>query len=335
MKFEDKYNPLFSFTQISDIFFTDYLPELDPVSAKLYITCLYLNKRNKEITRECLADSIKVTPAVIDEKLISLENAGLLVRMQDRIILQDINQKELDRLYRSRTVGAMSDEFTLGRSVINKRTDVVKSISDKFFVGQMAPSWYTEIDLWFDKYGFEPEVMFMLFQHCSQNRVITKPYIRKVAESWGEREIRTAEQLEKYLTEYDRFKEDKGKVAKKLRLNGNMDAYSEDILRKWFLIYKYDFDTVEIALKSAPRAQKVTLSYFDSIITQWYKLGLREKDQVEKYEAERREKVKASSASGQTGGKTAKTAAQKANYQGRTYDEDFLKGLYKDIEGEH
>ena len=175
MKFEDKYNPLFSFTPISDIFFTDYLPDLDPVSAKLYITCLYLNKREKEITREALAESVKVTPAVIDEKLISLENAGLLVRMQERVILQDINQKELERLYRSRTSGAMSDEFTLGRAIINKRTDVVKSISDKFFGGQMPPSWYTEIDLWFDKYGFEPEVMFMLFQHCSQNRVINKP----------------------------------------------------------------------------------------------------------------------------------------------------------------
>ncbi len=335
MKFEEKYNPLFGFIQISDIFFTDYLPELDPVSTKLYMVCLYFNKRNKEITREGLAENVKVTPAVIDEKLISLENAGLLVRMQDKIILQDINQKELERLYRSRTSGAMSDEFTLGRAVINKRTDVVKSISDKFFGGQMPPSWYTEIDLWFDKYGFEPEVMFMLFQHCSQNRVLTKPYMRKVAESWGEREIRTTEQLETYLTEYDQFKEDKGKVVKKLRLNGNLDAYSEEILKKWFLIYKYDFDTVELALKSAPRAKNATLSYFDAIITQWYRLGLRDKAQVEQYEAERRVKAKASSASGQTGEKTAKTATQKSNYQGRSYDEDFLKGLYKDIEGEH
>lgn len=334
MKFEEKYNPLFSFIQISDLFFTDYLPELDSVSVKLYITCLYLNKRRKEVTREGLAESVKVTPAVIDEKLICLENAGLLVRMQDRIILQDINQKELERLYRSRTSGAMSDEFTLGRSVINKRTDVVKSISDKFFGGQMPPSWYTEIDLWFDKYSFEPEVMFMLFQHCSQNRVITKPYMRKVAESWGEREIRTAEQLEKYLMEYDRFREDKGKVAKKLRLNSNLDAYSEEILKKWFLIYHYDFDTVELALKSAPRAKNATLSYFDAIITQWYQLGLRKKEEVEKYEAERREKMKSSSAA-QPGSKAPKTASQKSNYQGRSYDEDFLKGLYKDIEGDH
>ena len=333
MKFEDKYNPLFHFIPVSDIFFTDYLPDLDPVSVKLYLTCLYLTSRGEEATRESLAKDIRETPAVVDEKLILLESAGLLARMQERIVMQDINQKELERLYRSRTSGAMSDEFTLGRAVINRRTDAVKSISDKFFGGQMPPTWYTEIDLWFDKYGFEPEVMFMLFQHCSQNRVLTKPYMRKVAESWGEREIRSAEQLETYLTAYDRFREDKGRVIKKLRLNSNLDAYSEEILKKWFVIYQYDFDTVEIALKSAPRAKKVTLSYFDAIITQWYQQGLKTKEQVEAYEAKRREKA-GSSAADADGKRASGTAAQKTNYQGRDYDETFFQGLYKDIEGD-
>ena len=90
-----------------------------------------------------------------------------------------------------------------------------------------------------------------------------------------------------------------------------------------------------MALKSAPRAKNATLSYFDAIITQWYKLGLRDKAQVEQYEADRRAKAKAAPASARTGGKTAQTASQKSNYQGRSYDEDFLKGLYKDIEGDH
>ena len=334
MKLEDKYNPLFGFTQISDLFFTDYLPELDPFCVKLYLLCLYLNKRGKEVTRESLAAGIKVTPAVVDEKLISLENAGLLVRMNERILLQDINQKELERLYRSRTAGAISDEFTVGRAVVKKRTDVVKSVSDKFFGGQMPPSWYTEIDLWFDKYGFEPEVMFMLFQHCSQNHGLTKPYMRRVAESWGAREIRTSEQLENYLMEYDRFRDNKGKVMKKLRMGGKLDEYSEEILKKWFLLYKYDFETVELALKSAPRAKNATLSYFDAIITGWYQKGLREKAAVEKYETERRTQAKASSDTAQRGKGSSGSASQKANYSGRSYDDAFLSGLYKDIEGD-
>lgn len=327
MKIEDKYNPLFGFTQISDLFFTDYLPELDAISTQLYILCLYLNKRGKEINREELATGIKVTPAVIDEKLISLENVGLLVRMDNRIILQDINQKELERCYRSRTTGAISDEFTMGRGVVKKRTDVIKSISDKFFGGNMPPSWFQDIDLLFEKYNFEPEVMFMLFQHCSQYNALTKPYVRRVADDWGAREIRTPEQLEKYLTEYDLYRTSKGKVIKKLGLNPALDEYSEDILRRWFLIYKYDFDTVEIALRNASKKKNAGLNYFDAIITDWYRKGLRDKaavmTEIEKRKASGGKEEK-------TFAKTNRGTSQKNNYQERQYDEDFLSSLYKD-----
>ncbi|MBE7056149.1 MAG: hypothetical protein E7388_01745 [Ruminococcaceae bacterium] len=328
MQIEDKYNPLFGFTQISDLFFTDYLPELDGVSTQLYILCLYFNKRGKEITREELAAGIKVTPAVIDEKLISLENAGLLVRKENRIILQDINQKELERCYRSRTTGAMSDEFTIGRKVVQKRVSVAKSISDKFFGGNMPVSWYQDIDLWFDKYNFEPEVMFMLFQHCVQYNALTKPYVRRVADDWGRREIRTPDQLEKYLTEYDLYKTNKGKVIKKLGLNPTLDEYSEYILKRWFLIYKYDFETIEVALRNATKKKNVGLNYFDAIVTDWYKKGLRDKASV----LAEAEQHKASN-KGNSGAKTTGTA-QKNNYQERAYDDDFLQSLYKDAQGD-
>ncbi len=326
MKIEDKYNPLFGFTNVSDLFFTDYLPELDGISTKLYILCLYLNKRNKEITREELASGIKVSPAVVDEKLIHLENAGLLVRMDNRIILQDINQKELERCYRSRTTGAMSDEFTVGRAVVQKRVAVAKSISDRFFGGNMPTSWYQDIDLWFDKYNFEPEVMFMLFQHCMQYNGLTKPYVRRVADDWGTREIRTPDSLEKYLTEYDLYRTNKGKVVKKLGMNIPLDEYSEDILRRWFLIYKYDFETVEIALKNATRKKNVGLNYFDAIVSDWYKKGLTDKTAV-MAEAEKR-KADSKTSNGQSS--SGKGSAQKNNFKERTYDDDFLQNLYKD-----
>ncbi len=325
MKIEEKYNPMFGFTQISDLFFTDYLPELDPVCTQLYILCLYFSKRGKEITREELATGIKVTPAVIDEKLILLENAGLLVRMDERIILQDINQKELERCYRSRTTGAITDEFTIGRGVIKRRTEVIKSISDKFFGGNMPTSWYTDIDLWFEKYNFAPEVMFMLFQHCMQYNGLTKPYVRRVAEDWGKREIRSAEHLETYLTEFDLYRTNKGKVIKKLGLNPQLDEYSEDILRRWFLIYKFDFETVEIALRNAPKKKNAGLNYFDAIVSDWHRKGLLTKEAVMAEAEKHKSAVKSEKAPGK--------ASQKANYQERTYDDDFLERLYKDSQG--
>ncbi len=328
MKIEEKYNPLFGFTQISDLFFTDYLPELDAVSTQLYILCLYLNKKGNEITREELAAGIKVTPAVIDEKLISLENAGLLVRFDNRLILQDINQKELERCYRSRTSGAINDEFTIGRGVTQKRTEVIKSISDRFFGGNMPLSWWPDIQLLFDKYNFEPEVMFMLFQHCAQYNGLTKPYVRRVADDWGAKGIRSTEQLEKHLTEFDIYRTNKGKVIKKLGLTPPLDEYSEEILHRWFLIYKYDFETVEIALRNAAKKKNAGLRYFDAIVSDWYKKGLHNKADVmaemeKKKNAAKNDKGAVTSSGG---------TSQKKNYQERQYDDEFLRSLYKDTQ---
>ena len=332
MKFDAKYNPLFGSTSISDLFFTDYLPALPPDCVKLYIYCVYLAQRGETPSKEALASVLEVTPPAVDESLIALEYAGLIVRMQDRIVLQDINQIELEKCYRHKTSAPVGDEFTEGRGVIKKRIDVIKSISDRFFSGQMPPTWYTQIDLWFDNYKFEPEVMFLLFQHCAQNHVLTKPYVGKVAENWGKHEIKTPEQLEQYLEEYDRYKNMRGLVVKKLRLNRNLYEYEESVVEKWFYTYHYTFDIVEIALKKSVSKANATLATFDMILTDWFKNGLREKEEILAYEEgrkkkylERKKQPETSSASG---------PKQKNNYESRSYDDDFLNSLYKNDGGE-
>ena len=30
----------------------------------------------------------------------------------------------------------------------------------------MGPTWYTDIDTWFEKYGFDEQVMINLFDYC-------------------------------------------------------------------------------------------------------------------------------------------------------------------------
>lgn len=325
MEFKDKYNLLFASTQIPDLFFTDYISDLDPVCVKIYLLCVYFSKIGRKLSSEELAAEAQVSVQELKEKLVLLETAELVFVKDGNILLQDINQKKLERCYKSRTSGAMSSEYTVGRSVMNARAEVIKSISDTFFGGQMPSSWYPEIDLWFEKYNFSSEVMYMLFQHCRQNKTITLPYVRKVAESWGENGIQDLEQLEKYLTSYDAFKTDKGKVAKALKLSMPLDSYSEAILKKWFMEYEYDFETVEIALKKATRTKNAGLNYFDAIVTSWYNEGLKTKEDVLEFEKNRSAKKKSSA---------SKDATQKENFESRNYDDAFLDSLYKDMEEE-
>ena len=60
------------------------------------------------------------------------------------------------------------------------------------------------------------------------------------------------------------------KITNKLRLGRNLTEYEEEIVAKWFYTYKYDFDIIEIALKSQ-RADPVSIRIFDAMITEWFK----------------------------------------------------------------
>ena len=322
MELKNKYNSMFEWTQIPDLFFTDYISELEPQCVKAYLLCLYFTKIGKNPSLEDFAAELQITPQALNEVLVKLEAAELIYFKDKQILIQDINQKKLERCYKSRTSGAMSNEFTVGRAVVSERAEIIKSISDTFFGGQMPSNWYMEIELWFDKYNFSPEVMYLLFQHCKSKK-LTMPYVRRVAESWGEQGIQTTEQLERYLTAYDMYKTDKGKVAKALKLSLPLDDYSDAILKRWFMTYGYDFETVEIALQAATRKKNAGLNYFDAIVTGWYSEGLKTKEEILEYEKNRASKKKSTVASS--------SSTQKDNHKGREYDDNFYDSLYKDM----
>jgi len=51
----------------------------------------------------------------------------------------------------------------------------VNQINLTFFQGMMTFTWYDHIDRWFEAYGFEPEVIYALFQEASNNKSFPAP----------------------------------------------------------------------------------------------------------------------------------------------------------------
>ena len=331
MKIEKVQNKLFGKTMISDVFICEYMPGLPPLAVKLYLYAVYAADKNLECTEESLAMILNSETAVVNENLILLESAGLIVWQNDVILINDLLQKEVERNYRLRTASRPDEACTAGREKNYAKAKVQKAISDKFFSGQMPVSWYNEIDLWFDRYGFEPDVVFMLFQHCANNRVMTKPYLRKVAETWGGKyHIHTAEQLEAYLSAYDAYKGFRSEVLKRLKWRRNMNVYEEEIVEKWFYTYGYNIEIIDIAMKKSVSKNNATLATFDAIITSWYKNGLKTKEEILHFEEERKKAYQAvKNAATSAAAPTAQTGAgQKGNFTQRSYEEDFLNSFY-------
>lgn len=339
MAFEISAKALFSDTQVSDIFVKEYISALDGDSVKVYLLCIYLAKEAPTIELAQLPKALTMDQTAVERCLTLLQSFGLLQVKQDQIQLCDLKEKALNQYYRPKE-SVDPIRTTPRRNASNTvRENTMKHISDTFFDGQMNHLWYREIDVWFEKYGFEDAVMIMLLQHC-ENLIgrsgLNTKYAATVAETWAKAGVKTVEELDRYMMQYDKYKEFRRAVTKNAAIR-NLDKYQEAVLEKWFFTYGYGFDIVEEALKKSVSLKNPSIATYDLYLTEWHQAGLTTKDAVIAYEVEKKKKYQAQRATGNSNvagtGAAAKGNGANASgwkYEGqRKYDDAFFDALEK------
>jgi DnaD/phage-associated family protein len=325
MVFDANLSIMYSDCLIPDIFISEYMPSLESDFVKVYIYCQFLSKYKKSLMSDEIAKKLELQPSRVKEALFRLEEIGLISRGQNEhvITIVDLKEKEIKKLYRAKTTSAPEDA-ALSAERSKKRSRFISSINNAFFQGVMSPSWYTDIDSWFDKYQFEEDVMYALFEHCS-GYSLSRQYIMKVADNWHSRNIHNSFDLDKYSMEAQRVKDIRGRIMKKLRKQGYLTEYEEAYVEKWVVEYGYNFEIIELALKRTTSAVNPSFEYINKILTSWHEKGYKTKEEIIAAE-EGRKPSEAAKAKPR-----GNTAPQKGNFEQRRYnDEDFEK-LYKDV----
>lgn len=326
MLFESYKSILYSDTMIPDIFITEYMPMISADSLKVYVYCLFLSKHGKNASVEEFAKNLGVDTDKIKESLSNLENLGVLSWKIDGVVLHDLKEKEIKKMYRLKTTSS-PEEAANNFDKNKKRNEIIYTINNSFFQGVMSPSWYTDIDAWFDRYKFDEDVMLALFQHCFDHKGLVKAYIEKVAESWKCRNIRNSFDLDNYSIEYKNFKDVRLAIIKKLKLGRNLTEYEEAYVEKWVMDYKYSFEIIELALRKTTAKTNPNFNYINSIITSWFTNGLNSKEEILLYEANRKKNAPKTT----TTPNTASNVPQKGNFEQRKYEEGFLDSLYENV----
>ena len=319
---------LYSDTLVPDIFISEYLPSMDGDFVKVYLYCLFLNKYNKRLNIEEVAKKLELSVERVKECFTYFETIEVITRKENSFLLNDLKEKQINKIFRPK-ITSTPEEAIQNSEIHKRRSQIITSINNKFFNGLMPPSLYTDIDAWFDKYGFDEDVMYMLFAYCSKNSALSRNYIQKVAEVWYSKNIKTSFDLDKYFNECQKFKDIRGKIVKKLKLNRNLTEYEEDIINKWVEKYKYDFDIIEIALKMTIFKTNPNFMYIDKIISNWHEKGLKTCEEVSK-------EISSFEHTPEAGSKTkpsSKKAAipQKGNFEQRKYDDEYFDSLYYNV----
>lgn len=314
---------IFSVTEIPDIFLSEYIGAMPGDYLKIYLYINFLSKYNGEININDLSKKLALSINAINEGIKYLEKEGFILRKPTGFVITDLQEKTLNDLY---TLKIQTSQEKLAQNEQNKkRIKLMEYLNNKYFQGIMGPVWYTDIDTWMDKYGFDEQVMINLFDYCYSKSALHKNYVQVVAESWGLNKVKNLDDLEKYYREQEKLMKMKKEIAKKLGRRSGLTQYEEAYIETWVNEYKYDMSIIELALKKTTSRANANFEYINNIIKDWNDRNLRTPAQVSQFLEQRKQQNKTT--------KEIKKQVKKENFEQREYSN--LSFLYanKNSEG--
>lgn len=311
MKLEQNDKPiLFSYTEIPDLFFTEYFTQSNSNYIKVYLYLIFISKYNKDIKINDLSKTLALPIPVIQESLKYWEELQLITKKSNGYVVNNLQEIELNKLYSPKI--AISKEDIEKNAKNQYRAKAIETINTTFFQGIMTPSWYNDIDLWFKKYSFDEQVMFMLFKYCYEHSALHRNYVQTVADAWSKNNVKTSSDLEAYYEKQEKINSIKKSITTKLRISRALTQFEEGFVEKWLYDYNYQMDIINIALKQTTAKANPTFNYIDSIISDWHNHNFKTTQEVENYILETKQKKKNI--------QELKKKTNYSNYDSRQYD---------------
>ena len=215
--------PLFSNTTIPDIFFTEYLPQANGDYIKIYLYILFLSKYDKDIKVNDLCKKLGLSLKIVQDGMKYWEDEGVITKKNTGYVLNNLQEIELHHLYKPKA--SLSAEQIQKSAESQKRAKTIEYINNKFFSGLMPTTWYPDIELWFQKYHFDDEVMIALFEYCFDKSALHRNYIQAVADAWAKNSIKTYNDLDIYYEKQEKINKTASLISKKLGLTRQLSQY--------------------------------------------------------------------------------------------------------------
>ncbi len=291
MKLEqNELSPLFSNTDIPDLFFTEYLPNANGDFIKVYLYLLFLSKYDKDIKVNDLCKKLNLPLKIIQDAIKYWEDQNLLTKKNTGFIFNSLQELELNHLYKPRV--ALSAKQIQASAESQRRAKTYEYINNKFFSGLMPTTWYPDIELWFKKYEFDDEVMIALFEYCFDKSALHRNYIQVVADAWSKNSIKTYNDLETYYEKQEKVNKIANMIIKKLNMSRPLSQYEFSYVEKWVIDFAFTFDIIEIALKKTTSKVNPSFDYIDKLLTDWHDRKFKTPDQVQKFLSDMKQKNK-------------------------------------------
>ncbi len=153
-------------------------------------------------------------------------------------------------------------------------------VAEQYLRRPLSQSDITTLMFILDQLHFSDDLVDYLLQYCVDKGKTHHKYIETVALNWAQSGITTPTQAAAYVSRYNLAYD----IMRALGKN-NTDPSTVELqyIDKWANTFGYDMSVIgEACARTVLNTEKARFKYADSILTKWYKLGIRNKADIDR-----------------------------------------------------
>ena len=283
---------LISDTLVPDIFITQYAQELTKDALCMYLWLL-MSYGDREFTKEDIKSFTVLSESDSEKYAAELISHDLLLTKDNKIFrMTDLKKNEVDSYVKAVVARDNADPSLKLCADEESRNVLAGSINKTFYTGKMSYMFYRLVDKCLYEYGFDPTVVYSLFEEGRDQKMHLKVNaMYDLAQTWSKKGYNTPDKLTAY---YDRKSQREKYIALMGRLTRTrINGVDIERIEKWIDKYNTPLELAEYAFRvNADFRSNVNLKHVDDKLTEWYAAGIEEIDKAMAYENERKKENK-------------------------------------------
>lgn len=259
-----------SFTDVENVFITEYMPNSTGDAVKVYLYGLFLCQHpEKDQTLAEIACTLKLTEEQVVSFFTYWEEYGILSVVKEPFSVQFLPIRQ--------TAGAKPRKYKA-----EKYTEFSKSLQSLIPSRMISTSEYSEYFMIMETYSIKPDAMLMIVKYCIdvKGQDITYRYISKVAKDFGNRGLNTIEKVEKELSSYLARTVVLEQIFSALSLRRKVEIEDTALLKKWTQELSFDAENIIFA---ASQLKKGSMAKLDEFLMELYALKSFSKQEIAEY----------------------------------------------------
>ena len=258
------------YTQINNLFVSEYMKKADDVQIKVYIYGLFLVSNGEEATAEKISKGLGLDDESVKKAYLYWDTFGVVkIRKQDPFFVEYLEISH--RSFKPRKID------------VAKYADFNKHIQLLISGRMMNPNEFIQYSNIMEGYGFSPEAFILIVNYAvkKNGKNVPAKYITETAINLSGRKILTYAQLDEYFTNYFLQSSSVSDVLEAMNSKRKVETSDYDMFEKW---KEMGFSKEAILAGARTLKGKKSIEKLDKLMGELFSSKMFSKEEINKFQ---------------------------------------------------